>query len=58
MTKITRKHIWPAALMSLAVFGVVAAVVALSAMTPQTTQAHAVRGSFRFGQSPVRDFAH
>ena len=41
MTKITRKHIWPAALMSLAVFGVVAAVVALSAMTPQTTQAHA-----------------
>ena len=40
MSKITRKHIWPLALMSLAVFGLLAVVVALSAMTPQTTQAH------------------
>ena len=39
MTNQTRKRIWPVALMSLAVFGVLAAVVALSAMTPQTTQA-------------------
>ena len=44
--------------MSLAVFGVVAAVVALSAMTPQTTQAHACEDLDRCGQSPVRDFAH
>ena len=34
-----RKHIWPVALMSLAVFGVVAFVVALSAMQPQAAQA-------------------
>ena len=36
----TRKRIWPVALMSLAVFGVLAAVVALSVMTPQPSQAH------------------
>ena len=36
----TRKRIWPVALMSLAVLGVTAAIVALSAMSPQTTQAH------------------
>ena len=40
MTNQTRKRIWPVALMSLAVFGVLAAVVALSAMTPQPSQAH------------------
>ena len=40
MTNKTRKRIWPVALMSLAVFGVLAAVVALSVMTPQTSQAH------------------
>lgn len=40
MTNKTRKHIWPVALMSLAVFGVLAAVVALSATTPRTAQAH------------------
>ena len=40
MTNKTRKRIWPVAVMSLAVFGVLAAVVALSAMTPQTSQAH------------------
>ncbi len=34
-----RKHIWPVALMSLAVFGVLAFVVALSAMQPQAAQA-------------------
>ena len=34
-----RKHIWPVALMSLAVFGVVAFVVALSAMQPQAARA-------------------
>ena len=34
-----RKHIWPVALMSLAVFGVLAVVVALSAMQPQAAQA-------------------
>ena len=40
MTYKTRKRIWPVALMSLAVFGVLAAVVALSVMTPQPSQAH------------------
>ena len=40
MSNKTRKRIWPAALMSLAVFGVLAAVVALSTMTPQPSQAH------------------
>ena len=39
MNSITRKRIWPLALMPLAILGVVAVVVALSAMTPQTTQA-------------------
>ena len=39
MNSITRKRIWPLALMPLAVLGVVAVVFALSAMTPQTTQA-------------------
>ena len=40
MSNKTRKRIWPAALMSLAVFGVLAAVVALSAMPGQSAQAH------------------
>ena len=39
MNSITRKRIWPFALMPLAVLGVVAVVVALSAMAPLTTQA-------------------
>ena len=39
MNRKTRKHIWPVALMSLAVFGVVAAFVALSAIQPQAAQA-------------------
>ena len=39
MNSITRKRIWPLALMPLAILGVVAVVVALSAMAPQTTQA-------------------
>ena len=34
-----RKHIWPVAWMSLAVFGVLAVVVALSALQPQAAQA-------------------
>ena len=40
MSNKTRKRIWPAALMSLAVFGVLAAVVALATMQPQPAQAH------------------
>lgn len=40
MTYKTRKHIWPLALMSLAVFGVLAAVVALSVGPAQVAQAH------------------
>ena len=41
MTYKTRKHIWPlAALMSLAVFGVLAAVVALSVGSAPVAQAH------------------
>ena len=40
MTNKTRKHIWPVALMSLAVFGVLAAVVAFSVVQPQVAQAH------------------
>ena len=40
MTSKTRKHIWPVGLMSLAVFGVLAAVVALSVMAPRTSLAH------------------
>ena len=40
MSNKTRKRIWPAALMSLAVFGVLAAVVALATMQPQSAQAH------------------
>ena len=39
MNSKTRKRIWPVALMPLAILGVVAVVVALSAMGPQTTQA-------------------
>ncbi len=39
MTNKTRKHIWPVALMSLAVLGVLAMVVALSAVQPQSAQA-------------------
>ena len=39
MNRKTRKHIWPVALMSLAVFGVLAAFVALSAIQPQAAQA-------------------
>ena len=39
MNSIIRKRIWPLALMPLAVLGVVAVVVALSAMAPHTTQA-------------------
>ena len=39
MNRKTRKHIWPVALMSLAVFGVVAAFVALSAMQPEAARA-------------------
>ncbi len=40
MTNQTRKRPWLAAMTSLAVFGVLAAVVALSVMTPQTALAH------------------
>lgn len=40
MTNKTRKRIWPAALMSLAVFGVLAAVVALSVVQTPSAQAH------------------
>ena len=40
MTIKTRKHIWPVALMSLAVFGVLAAVVALSAVQSPVAEAH------------------
>ena len=40
MTNKTRKRFWPVALMSLAVLGVLAMVVALSAVQPQATQAH------------------
>ena len=40
MTNKTRKHIWPPALMSLAVLGVLAMVVALSAVQPRAAQAH------------------
>ena len=40
MTNKIRKHIWPMALMSLAIFGVLAAVVALSAVTPGAAQAN------------------
>ena len=40
MTNKTRKHIWPVALMSLAVLGVLAAVVAFSVVQPQVAQAH------------------
>lgn len=40
MTYKTRKHIWPVALMSLAVFGVLAAVLALSAVQTPAAQAH------------------
>lgn len=40
MSNKTRKRIWPAALMSLAVFGVLVAVVALATMQPQPAQAH------------------
>ncbi|MCE2501834.1 MAG: fibronectin type III domain-containing protein [Dehalococcoidia bacterium] len=39
MTYKTRKHIWPVALMSLAVFGVLATVVALSVVQAQVAQA-------------------
>ena len=44
MTNKTRKHIWPVALMPLVVAGVLAVVVALSAVPQQTAQAHALRG--------------
>ena len=40
MSNKTRKRIWPVALMSLAVFGVLAAVIALTAVQPQAAQAH------------------
>ncbi len=40
MTNKIRKHIWPMALMPLAIFGVLAAVVALSAVTPGAAQAN------------------
>ena len=40
MTNKTRKRIWPVALMSLAVFGVLAAVVALTVLPTQPAQAH------------------
>ena len=40
MTYKTRKRIWPPALMSLAVLGVLAMVVAFSAVQPQSAQAH------------------
>ena len=40
MAKKTRKHIWPVALMSLAVFGVLAAIVALSVTGTGVAQAH------------------
>ena len=40
MTNQTRKHIWPVALMSLAVFGVLVAVVALSVLPMRAAQAH------------------
>ena len=39
MNSLTRKRIWPLALMPLAILGVVAVVVALSAMAPLATQA-------------------
>ena len=39
MNRKTRKHIWPVALMSLAVFGVLAVVVALSVIQPQAALA-------------------
>ena len=40
MANKTRKHIWPVALMSLAVFGVLAAIVALSVAQTGVAQAH------------------
>ena len=40
MSKTTRKRIWPAALMSLAVFGLLATAVVFSTMQPQSAQAH------------------
>ena len=40
MSKTTRKRIWPVALMSLAVFGVLAAAVVFATMQPQAAQAH------------------
>ncbi|MCY4417542.1 MAG: hypothetical protein OXE87_14720 [Chloroflexi bacterium] len=40
MTSKTRKHIWPVVLMSLAVFGLLAAAVAWYALPTQTAQAH------------------
>lgn len=40
MTNKTRRHIWPMALMSLVIFGVLAAVVALSVGGPQPASAH------------------
>ncbi len=40
MAKKTRKHIWPVALMSLAVFGVLAAIVAFSVAQTGVAQAH------------------
>ena len=40
MNRKTRKHIWPVALMSLAVFGMLAVVVALATTQPQTASAH------------------
>ena len=45
MSNKTRKHIWPVALMSLVVAGVLAVVVALSAAPQQTAQAHECEGS-------------
>ena len=39
MNRKTRRHVWPVALMSLAVFGVLAAVVTLSAIQPDAARA-------------------
>ena len=40
MSKTTRKRLWPVALVSLAVFGVLAAMVALTVLPTQPAQAH------------------
>ena len=53
MNSITRKRIWPLALMPLAILGVVAVVVALSAMAPQTTQAQTAAADCAAVTDPV-----